>query len=494
MMNRKITCFLAPGTLEDIRLTAGNLRQSELTGDIYLPGVRKTAELPEGVISIPDVGSFMASASVREICRLANTDFVLIYTSAMPLRLGAGALERMVQVAESTGAGMVYADHHVLKAGKQVAGPLNDYQEGSLRDDFDFGSAMLYRTRAIKEAATHMSSSYHFAGFYDLRLKVSQHYRLIHIPEFLYTKVEPDNRRSGEKMFDYVDPKNREVQVEMERVCTDHLKQIDGWLRPVFRTISFDESGFSCEASVIIPVKNRKKTIRDAIASVLSQQAVFSFNLVVVDNHSTDGTTGIIQSFAERDKRLIHIIPERDDLGIGGCWNEAVFHPACGKFCIQLDSDDIYIDNTVVQQIVGAFYAQQCAMLIGAYRMVNFNLEEIPPGVIDHREWTPDNGRNNAMRINGLGAPRAFYTPVIRDIRFPNVSYGEDYAVGLNISRYYQIGRIYEPLYLCRRWEDNSDAALDIQRLNAYNHYKDKIRTIELLARQHYVSEGQPVS
>jgi glycosyltransferase involved in cell wall biosynthesis len=275
----------------------------------------------------------------------------------------------------------------------------------------------------------------------------------------------------------------------MENACTSHLKEIGGWLEPSFHKIRFDEIIFENEVTVIIPVKNRVKTIADAIQSVLIQKTDFPFNLIVVDNHSIDGTTEIIRAIALKDKRVIHVIPSRKDLGIGGCWNEAVFHKLCGKFAVQLDSDDLYIDDQVLSKIVQAFYDQNCAMLVGTYRMVNFKLEEIPPGIIDHREWTPENGRNNALRINGLGAPRAFYTPIIRSIRVPNVSYGEDYALGLNISRFYQIGRIYEPLYLCRRWEENSDAALDVFKMNAHNFYKDKIRTIELKARQLYVQE-----
>jgi glycosyltransferase involved in cell wall biosynthesis len=333
-----------------------------------------------------------------------------------------------------------------------------------------------------------MERDFKFAGWYDLRLKISQTHTVLHLPEYLYTVTETDLRKSGEKQHDYVDPRNRAVQVEMEFACTDHLKVINAWLKPVFDRISFSETEFENEASVIIPVRNRARTIGDAIESVLSQEAPFSFNLIVVDNHSTDGTTDVVRSFAGRDKRLIHHIPDRKDLGIGGCWNEAVFHPECGKFSIQLDSDDLYIDNSVIARIVDSFYSQQCAMVIGSYQMVNFDLEEIPPGLIDHREWTPENGRNNALRINGLGAPRAFYTPVIRSIGIPDVSYGEDYAAGLAISRNYQIGRIYESLYLCRRWEGNTDAALDIVRTNANNLYKDRIRTMELMARKRKVS------
>jgi hypothetical protein len=415
---------------------------------------------------------------------LVKTDYVLLYSKSFPLDPGKFALKRMIRVCTSAGAGMIYSDYFENREGRLSPNPVIDYQEGSLRDDFNFGSLVIYRAAAFRDACKRMKLQYRYAGLYDLRLKVSQKHRLVHIPELLYTEVEPDTRKSGEKQFDYVDPRNRTVQLEMENACTDHLKKIKAWLKPDFKKIRFGSGKFEYEASVIIPVKNRSRTIADAIESVLSQQAQFRFNLIVVDNFSTDGTTEIIRSFASKDKRVLHFIPERKDLGIGGCWNEAIMHKKCGKFAIQLDSDDLYIDRNVISRIVAAFYSQQCAMVIGSYKMVNFRLEDIPPGLIDHREWTPENGRNNALRINGLGAPRAFYTPVLREILVPNVSYGEDYAVGLAISRNYKIGRIYEPLYLCRRWEDNSDAALDVNKLNANNLYKDRIRTIELLARK----------
>jgi glycosyltransferase involved in cell wall biosynthesis len=312
---------------------------------------------------------------------------------------------------------------------------------------------------------------------------VSQIADLVHVNEFLYTEFEEDNRESGKKIFDYVDPKNRQVQIEMEKACTQHLKDVGAYLEPIFNPIEFNMDEFEYEASVIIPVRNRIKTIKDAIASVLRQKTVFKFNLIVVDNHSTDGTTEAIEEF-NNDSRLIHLIPNRNDLGIGGCWNLGIHHPQCGKFTIQLDSDDIYSGEDTLQKIVNAFYEQNCAMVVGTYQMTNFDLEMIPPGIIDHREWTPENGRNNALRINGLGAPRAFYTPILREIKLPNTSYGEDYAVGLRISRNYQIGRIYDILYLCRRWEDNSDASLDIVKMNGHNLYKDRIRTWELQARK----------
>ena len=440
-------------------------------------------ELPDGCQGL-QAGSLYQTQSWKTIAPHIDAPYTLLYINTLPLQLGAYAIERMLHVIADTGAGMVYADRYKEKEGLLQPHPVNDYQEGSLRDDFDFGSLMLFQSSALKEAVNEMDVDYQFAALYDLRLKVSKRKSLFHLPEFLYTEQEIDFRKSGEKLFDYVDPKNRQVQIEMEQACTRYLKDVGAWLKPEFTPVEFSAEPFPVEATVVIPVRNREKTIEDAVRSVLMQETKFPFNLIVVDNHSTDKTTAILQEIASGDKRLIHVVPDRNDLGIGGCWNEAVMHPQCGKFAIQLDSDDLYIDKNVVQTVVDAFYEQNCAMLVGTYKMVNFKLEEIPPGIIDHKEWTPDNGRNNALRINGLGAPRAFYTPVLREIKIPNTSYGEDYAAGLAISRNYRIGRIYEPLYLCRRWDDNSDASLDVNKTNAHNRYKDAIRTIELQARK----------
>ena len=423
-----------------------------------------------------------SSQTIREIAAEAHAPFTLLCTKPTVLSIGLFALERMVQIAQDTGAGMVYADRYQSSAEGVKSAPVIDYQPGSLRDDFDFGALVLLNTEKLKAAAAHMKQEYRFAGLYDLRLKLSQVAELVHINEYLYTEVQTDFRKSGEKLFDYVDPRNRERQIEMEQACTEHLKEIGGYLPPKFRSIAFHQADFPCEASVIIPVRNRIRTIRDAIRSVLRQQTDFAFNLIIIDNHSTDGTTQAIDEF-KTDPRLIHLIPERSDLGIGGCWNTGIHHPACGKFAIQLDSDDVYKDEHTLTRMVRAFYEQQCAMVVGTYQMTNFQMEPIPPGIIDHREWTPENGRNNALRINGLGAPRAFYTPLLRQMNLPNTSYGEDYALGLRISREYQIGRVYEVVYLCRRWDDNSDAALDVVRMNAHNLYKDRIRTWELKAR-----------
>lgn len=448
---------------------------------IFTTGDRKDFLLSDFIVN--ELTFPPSTGLLKGIASSTVTPYLLLYTGKTSIQPGALALERMCQVADMSLAGMVYSDYYKIENGIPQPHPTIDYQTGSLRDDFDFGPLLLFRTETFRKAVEGIKEDYHYASLYALRLKIAQLSNIIRLPEFLYTVTETDFRLSGEKQFDYVDPKNRNVQLEMEQACTTHLKAIGAWQPPVTREIDFSENNFPVEASVIIPVKNRYKTITDAVNSVLAQQTAFSFNIIVVDNHSTDGTTEILRKLASQDSRLIHHIPTRNDLGIGGCWNEAIMHPACGKFAIQLDSDDLYIDTNVLHNIVRNFYEQKCAMVIGSYRMVNFKLEEIPPGIIDHREWTPENGHNNALRINGLGAPRAFYTPIIRDIKFPNTSYGEDYAVGLAICREYRIGRIYEPLYLCRRWEENSDATLDIQRQNTYNAYKDKIRTLEIQKR-----------
>lgn len=426
--------------------------------------------------------SLYQTTTIQQIAKETKGEYCLLITKFTPLKLHYLALERLQQIAEDTKAGLVYADHYQLKDDKCVNAPVIDYQQGSLRDDFDFGSVLLFNSKALKESCQRMKNSYQHAALYDLRLKLSQRYDLVHANEYLYTEIEEDNRKSGEKQFDYVDPRNQDRQKEMESACTEHLKEIGGYLTPSFKTVDFVHDAFEFEASVIIPVKNRETTIDAAIRSVLAQKANFKYNILVIDNHSTDGTTEKIDQYKD-DERVVHIVPERNDLGIGGCWNLGIHHPKCGKFAVQLDSDDLYKDENTLQTIVNAFYEQQCAMVIGTYRMTDFDLNTLPPGVIDHREWTPENGRNNALRINGLGAPRAFYTPIARQIGFPNTSYGEDYAMGLNISRHYQIGRIYDVLYLCRRWGGNSDAALSIERVNANNLYKDRIRTWELQAR-----------
>ncbi len=427
---------------------------------------------------------------INSIIEKTETEYVLLFTQDNKYEFSQFAIERFLNVIASTGAGLVYSNYNTIKGNILEPHPVIDYQIGSVRDDFDFGPVLMLNSEFLKSYKS--EKNYLFAGLYDLRLHISRVGEILRIPEFLYTTIETDTRKSGAKQFDYVNPKNREVQIEMEAAFTEHLKKIGAYLEPSFKEIEFDGENFEYEASVVIPVKNRVKTIGDAIESVLSQKTDFKFNLIVVDNYSSDGTTEKIKSYAEKDSRLIHLIPDRKDLGIGGCWNEAVHSEKCGKFVVQLDSDDIYANENTLQKIINLFYKEKCAMVIGSYRMTNFKLEEIPPGVIDHKEWTDDNGRNNALRINGLGAPRAFYTPLLRKYKFPNVSYGEDYAIGLMISRDYRIGRIYEPIYLCRRWEGNTDAALEIDKQNYYNLYKDRLRTIEILARQRTARSSDP--
>ena len=421
---------------------------------------------------------------LKSIIDKVKEEYFIIYTRPNLPKPGKFSIERMVQVAKDTKSGILYSDFIEIKNETKSMHPLIDYQPGSIRDDFDFGPLLLINSKAAKESIDKISNNLDSAALYDLRLGISLKNPIIHLNEYLYTIEEKTSLSNEEKQFAYVDPKNRKVQIEMEEICTKYLKNIGAWLSPDFKELNLSEDAFSVEASVIIPVRNRSKTILDAIKSVLNQKTKFEFNLIIIDNHSTDGTTEIISSVAEKDSRIVHIIPKRDDLGIGGCWNEGVHHKSCGRFSVQLDSDDVYSNENTLEKIVTGFYNQNCAMLVGSYRMCNFILETIPPGIIDHKEWTPENGRNNALRINGLGAPRAFFTPLLREIKVPNTSYGEDYALGLQFSRRWKIGRIYDVLYLCRRWEDNSDASLDIAKINQYNAYKDKLRSIEISARQ----------
>ena len=429
-----------------------------------------------------------STESLRHIASQSKTAYTLIYTKQTELKWVDFGLERMLQIAGDTGAAMLYADHfsaasqEAFEVGQFAQAPVIDYQCGSLRDDFDFGGVQLYRTDVLQEAVAVMQTEREYAALYELRLAASRKGKLLHINEFLYYEIELDQRLSGEKLFDYVDPRNRAVQLEMEAVCTDHLKAVGGYLEPKFRPVDLTEGGpFQYEASVVIPCKNRFRTIGDAIRSALSQKTDFPYNVIVVDDNSTDGTVDVIRSFD--DPKLVYIAQDKGYHAIGGNWNAAIHHSLCGRFALQLDSDDIYSDEHTVQRFVDAFRQQNCAMVIGSYRLTDIHLHELPPGVIDHREWTPDNGRNNALRINGLGAPRGFWTPLLRQINFPTTKYGEDYAVALRISREYQIGRVWEVMYNCRRWDDNSDAALDITRTNANNLYKDRIRSWELQAR-----------
>ena len=439
-----------------------------------------------GIYALQDI-PLQSCNFLMHVAEKATADYVLLQLKPVALTLGAGALERMMAAANDTGAAMVYADRYEVKGGVVERHPVIDYQEGSLRDDFDFGSLVLVRTSLLhKYATSDRDADYKYAGFYDFRLFLSREGQLFHLNEFLYTEEERDLRASGEKQFDYVNPANREVQIEMEQACTAHLREVGALVDTTqYQEVDYNEQLFDVEASVVIPVFNRAKTIKDAVESALSQKASFKYNVIVVDNHSTDGTSDILSSLSICHSDKLHVIvPERTDLGIGGCWNEAIYSEYCGRFAVQLDSDDLYSSPKTLQTVVDAFYKQKAAMVIGSYRMCDFELNTLPPGLIAHKEWTDENGPNNALRINGLGAPRAFFTPLLRSIGFPNTSYGEDYALGLQFSRHYRIGRIFTELYLCRRWGGNSDAALSVDKINANNLYKDRLRTMELKARQ----------
>ncbi|MDR2498584.1 MAG: glycosyltransferase [Tannerellaceae bacterium] len=433
------------------------------------------------IISQRTIQAPVNTQALVQIASLAEADYLCLCLSPELPVLTKHAFERMISIGESTGAAMIYADYYEQNADALIPHPLIDCRKGSLRDDFDFGPLHLYKTAAFKQAVRTMTNDYRYAALYDLRLKISLQAPPVHINEYLYTLVQIAHH-TQENKFAYVDPKNRTVQIEMEHACTDHLKHLGAYLSPKFNKIDLFGEAFSCEASIVIPVRNRANTIGEAIRSALSQATNFEYNVIVVDNHSTDGTGEAIAAYSS-DPRLINIIPQDTDLGIGGCWNEAIMHSACGKFVVQLDSDDRYSSANSLQKIVDAFYETQSPMIIGAYQITDINWNQIPPGLIDHREWTYENGRNNALRINGLGAPRAFFTPLVRQIKFPNTSYGEDYAMGLRISRDFAIGRIYEVLYDCRRWDGNSDTKLSLQKANEYNAYKDNLRTWELEAR-----------
>ena len=495
-MRQKIDLFLPCEDLEVAQEALLELHDNKTVQHINLlvsADFAASHQVPDGCTFIV-VDRLESSNTVSSIAENTDADYVIICTKATPIRWGLYALERFLRTADDTGAVMVYSDHYSVQEGKLEKHPVIDYQAGSLRDDFDFGSLWLVKAQNLLDyAAQQDRQEYQFAGLYDLRLYLSRVGEIFHINEFLYTEDELDTRKSGEKQFDYVNPRNREVQIEMEKACTHHLEKVGALVDTnYYRQPDFDEQEFEYEASVIIPVFNREKTIADAVKSALSQKTSFKFNVIVVNNHSTDRTGEILSEIAHEmeernDKqagRLVQIVPDRNDLGIGGCWNMAINSDHCGKFAVQLDSDDLYSSPKTLQKIVDAFHKQKAAMMIGSYRMCDFNLNTLPPGLIDHKEWTEDNGCNNALRINGLGAPRAFFTPLVRQIQFPNTSYGEDYALGLVFSRRYRIGRIYDELYLCRRWGGNSDAALSIDKVNANNLYKDRLRTMELKARQ----------
>ena len=486
-MREKIDLFLPCEYIDDAQNALSVLHEYKTVQHIHFLVSADFAahhQVPEGCTFVI-TDRLESSNTIVSIAENTDADYVMICTRHTTIGWGNNTLERFLRVADDTDAVMVYADHYKMVEGKMEKHPVIDYQSGSLRDDFDFGSLWCIKAQALADyIAQSDREEYQFAALYDLRLYLSRVGEIFHINEFLYSEAELDTRKSGEKQFDYVNPRNREVQIEMEKACTQHLGKVGALIDTTFyRQPDFGEQDFEYEASVIIPVFNREKTVADAVKSALGQKANFKFNVIVVNNHSTDRTGEILDEL--KADNLIQIVPERTDLGIGGCWNEAINSRFCGKFAVQLDSDDLYSSPKTLQKIVDAFYKQKAAMIIGSYRMCDFDLNTLPPGLIDHKEWTDENGCNNALRINGLGAPRAFFTPLVRQIQFPNTSYGEDYALGLAFSRRYRIGRIYDELYLCRRWGGNSDAALSVEKVNANNLYKDRLRTMELKARQH---------
>lgn len=486
-MREKIDLFLPCEYIDDAQNALSVLHEYKTVQHIHFLVSADFAahhQVPEGCTFVI-TDRLESSNTIVSIAENTDADYVMICTRHTTIGWGNNTLERFLRVADDTDAVMVYADHYKMVEGKMEKHPVIDYQSGSLRDDFDFGSLWCIKAQALADyIAQPDREEYQFAALYDLRLYLSRVGEIFHLNEFLYSEAELDTRKSGEKQFDYVNPRNREVQIEMEKACTQHLGKVGALIDTTFyRQPDFGEQDFEYEASVIIPVFNREKTVADAVKSALGQKASFKFNVIVVNNHSTDRTDEILDEL--KVDNLIQIVPERTDLGIGGCWNEAINSSFCGKFAVQLDSDDLYSSPKTLQKIVDAFYKQKAAMIIGSYRMCDFDLNTLPPGLIDHKEWTDENGCNNALRINGLGAPRAFFTPLVRQIQFPNTSYGEDYALGLAFSRRYRIGRIYDELYLCRRWGGNSDAALSVEKVNANNLYKDRLRTMELKARQH---------
>jgi len=483
--NKKITAAIFSSSKEISSNQCQRIKSSELIHSFIL--ITNTSV--SGVqASRTIITKFPFSAkTIKSLSQKINTEYLLLIASEKLFDISDIAIKRFLQIAANSGAGWIYSDYFLNSAEKIALHPQIDYQPGSVRDDFDFGPIVLIRTDALKsfvKKGHSVNNLLSFSALYDLRLGISRKYNVVRIPEPLYSVEDKEPVSASTELFNYVDPKNRDIQLEMERVATHHLKQIGAFIKHKNKKAVSLIDKFANEVSVIIPVKNRLKTIEEAVISALNQNINFSFNVIVVDNYSTDGTTEKIEYLTQKDKRVIHLIPQRKDLEIGGCWNEAIFHPLCGKFSVQLDSDDLYSDENTLQKIIDKFYEEKCAMVIGSYKLTDFHLKEIPLGIIDHKEWTDENGHNNALRVNGLGAPRAYYTPVIREITFPNAGYGEDYAVGLAVSRQYKIGRIFESVYICRRWEENTDASGSLEQKNKNNFYKDFLRTQEIITRQ----------
>jgi Glycosyl transferase family 2 len=459
------------------------LTSKDHSSDASIRQFYSTHELVDDVI---EQSAIFSGEALNGLLASASTEYILFVLPGGKIEWTARGLDRLYQVAKDSHAGLVYCDYRDVDSGKLRDHPLIDYQTGSIRDTFDFGGAYLVSTgvaRNALERTSRVADNLKSGSLYDLRLKISEFSQLVRCPEFLYLRHEPDRRDTGERIFDYVNPAQRSFQIEMEEIASSHLERKGAYLEPQFKDLPQRDLIFPVVASVVIPVRNRVATILDAVESALSQKTSFDFNVIIVDNHSTDGTEQSIADAAGRDSRVRRLVPERFDLGIGGCWNEAIYSSECGRYAVQLDSDDIYSSAGTLETIVQELRRGPNAMVIGSYTTVDFDLVELPPGVVDHREWTEANGRNNALRINGLGAPRAFDVGILREFGFPNVSYGEDYAVALRISREYRIGRIYESIYLARRWRGNSDSALPLETMNRYDAYKDWIRSQEIAAR-----------
>lgn len=482
-------CTYAPGTLF-LPALRGLLKSEYIEQVLIITREPIPEVLPR--CTIIDTGTFASNITLKRILERAGTEYILFIPGKIPVLAGPATLEKMMEAARTRKAGFVYSDFYEDNGSGKTNHPLIDYQLGSVRDDFNFGFMALVDNSAIRYALMKHGDvpSIRHAALYDLRLKISVDREIYRIPEPIYSMIIHGSNRADDAHFAYVDPRNQQVQREMETIFTDHLKRIHAYI-PANNLIRIEEPAdpFPVTASVIIPVKNREKTIADAIHSAISQEADFTFNVIVIDNHSTDGTTEIIADLAEKNAAIRHIKPDRLDLGIGGCWNVGINDSSCGHYCVQLDSDDLYENHLVLETIVDTLKDGKYAMVVGSYTIVNEKLEQIPPGLIDHREWTDDNGHNNVLRINGLGAPRAFNTTALRPIGFMNVSYGEDYGVALRMSRRYKIGRIYESLYLCRRWPGNTDAGLSTDAANRNNAFKDSLRTREILERQEIVKK-----
>ncbi|MCH8325770.1 MAG: glycosyltransferase family 2 protein [Bacteroidetes bacterium] len=479
-MKNLITVFLP---FSDDRINEFNFKQlgsSKLVEKIYFLNDKNKNINIENVLN---TDSLFSTSTLNKILQKTKTEHLIFITEEGKFTLQDNSLLKYIDISKKYNSAITYSNYYLRKGNALIKQPVIDHQLGSVRDDFNFGPLLFFNKKCFKEKQNSTKTDCIWMGLYALRLSISEEKPVVKISEYLYSFEERKKQTDEEKHFDYLDSSNAEKQKEAESVFADYLKNIGAYIYPKFEDICFSEDDYEFEASIIIPVKNRVNTIKDSVNSALKQKTKNKFNIIIVDNHSTDGTTQIIKEIANEDDRVIHIIPKRVDLGIGGCWNEALKDKSCGMFAVQLDSDDIYKDENTLQKIIDKFHNEKCGMVIGSYQLTDFDFNEIPPGIISHNEWTDTNGHNNALRVNGFGAPRAFYTPLLREINFPDVSYGEDYAVCLAVSRKHKVGRIYEPIYVCRRWEGNSDAELTIDKKNKYDFYKDTLRTEEINKR-----------